>query len=217
MNLYKCNKKSGPTINVQSSKTVTAGTSQQTVTPDTGYDAMGEVVVNPTPSQTKSVTAGTTTTTVTPDSGKLLSSVSIAPTPSTPVTPSSSGTQFSAGLNNMSSSGWAYSSQPSTGTIKNKSLVNPVADNNTHSFTLSDTDYNLISSGKAIIVAGMVQYSASQGSYGGRLGIGLSQSSQFLNLINSSNIGSNKTIYYSFSISGTGTSGSGFIYLVYIE
>lgn len=219
MNLYRSNKKSGPTINVQSSKTVTAGTSQQTFAPDTGYDAMGEVVVNPTPSQSKSVTAGTTTTTVTPDNGKLLSSVSIAPTPSTPITPSSSGTQFSAGLNNMSSSGWAYSSQPSTGTIKYVPIVSPIQDNTHHTFTLSNNNYNLISSGKAILIAGIKSFQAtlpSQGSIGGNIQIGFN-TSLGLNIIDSSNIGSNKTIYYRFTIAAPSAGGDGFIYLVYIE
>lgn len=222
MNLYRSNKKSGPTINVQSSKTVTAGTSQQTVTPDTGYDAMGEVVVNPTPSQSKSVTAGTTTTTVTPDSGKLLSSVSIAPTPSTPITPSSSGTQFSAGLNNMSSSGWAYSSQPSGGTIKTKLLVNPsISTFDVGSFTLSDADYNLVKSGKAIIIAGMTYLTLSayqQQPYVTELKIGTLSQGQTDTIIDSSKIGSSKKLYYKFNtqMQGMGTN-TGFIYLVYIE
>lgn len=57
-------------------KTVTAGTSATTVTPDTGY-ALSSVTVNPTPSQSKSATPTTTAQTITPDSGKLLSSVSV--------------------------------------------------------------------------------------------------------------------------------------------
>lgn len=61
------------------SKTVTAGTSATTVMPDSGYDGLSEVTVNPTPSQTKSVTATTSTQTVTPDSGKLLSSITVNP------------------------------------------------------------------------------------------------------------------------------------------
>lgn len=78
-NLFRANKKGAPSINVQSSKIVTAGTSQQTFTPDTGYDAMEKVVVNPTPFQTKSVTATTRVQTVSPDSGKLLSQVTVNP------------------------------------------------------------------------------------------------------------------------------------------
>lgn len=57
-------------------KTVTAGTSATTVTPDTGY-ALSSVTVNPTPSQSKSATPMTSSQTITPDSGKLLSSVSV--------------------------------------------------------------------------------------------------------------------------------------------
>lgn len=57
-------------------KTVTAGTSATTVTPDTGY-ALSSVTVNPTPSQSKSATPSTSAQTISPDSGKLLSSVSV--------------------------------------------------------------------------------------------------------------------------------------------
>lgn len=57
-------------------KTVTAGTTATTVTPDTGY-ALSSVTVNPTPSQSKSATPTTSSQTITPDSGKLLSSVSV--------------------------------------------------------------------------------------------------------------------------------------------
>jgi hypothetical protein len=64
---------------VQASKTVTASTSTQTVTPDSGYHGIASVTVNPTPSQSKSVTATTSAQTVSPDSGKLLSSVTVNP------------------------------------------------------------------------------------------------------------------------------------------
>lgn len=57
-------------------KTVTAGTSATTVTPDAGY-ALSSVTVNPTPSQSKSATPTTSAQTITPDSGKLLSSVDV--------------------------------------------------------------------------------------------------------------------------------------------
>ena len=57
-------------------KTVTAGTTATTVTPDTGY-ALSSVTVNPTPSQSKSATPTTSAQTISPDSGKLLSSVSV--------------------------------------------------------------------------------------------------------------------------------------------
>lgn len=62
------------------SKTVTAGTSATAVTPDSGYDGLSSVTVNPTPSQAKTGTPTTrsaTAVTVTPDSGKLLSSVTV--------------------------------------------------------------------------------------------------------------------------------------------
>lgn len=60
-------------------KTVTAGTSATTVTPDQGY-ALSSVTVNPTPSQTKSAGPNVSTNKdVTPDSGYLLSKVTITP------------------------------------------------------------------------------------------------------------------------------------------
>ena len=66
-----------PFKTIQTSKTVTAGTSTSTVTPDSGYDGIGSITVNPTPSQSKTVTSSTSAQTVTPDSGKLLSSVTV--------------------------------------------------------------------------------------------------------------------------------------------
>lgn len=60
-------------------KTVTAGTSATTVTPDTGY-ALSSVTVNPTPTETKSDTPNVSTNkTVSPSSGKHLSQVTIQP------------------------------------------------------------------------------------------------------------------------------------------
>lgn len=70
-----------PFRKVQASKTVTAGTSAITVTPDSDNDGIASVTVNPTPSQSKSVTADVVAMTVTPDSGNLLSGVTVNPTP----------------------------------------------------------------------------------------------------------------------------------------
>ena len=58
-------------------KTVTAGTSAASVTPDSGK-VLSKVTYNPTPSQTKSASPSTSAQTISPDSGKLLSSVSIS-------------------------------------------------------------------------------------------------------------------------------------------
>lgn len=69
-------------------KTVTAGTSATTVTPDSGK-VLTKVTVNPTPSQSKSATPSTSAQTINPDSDKLLSSVTVAAMPTaTQATPS---------------------------------------------------------------------------------------------------------------------------------
>lgn len=143
-NMYLSKLKGGSSVNLQASKTVTAGTDQQTFTPDSGYDAMEEVVVNPTPST--SITPSNATpvdisanTLYKPTAaGKAVESVSnITPSNSSPAsmssggvyksdgagyaiesyqskTPSSGGTQFDAGMVKMSSGGYAYDSQPSS-------------------------------------------------------------------------------------------------------
>lgn len=72
-----------PFDKVQAGKTVTAGTSVKTVTPDGDYDGLASVTINPTPSQAKSITAATSAQTVSPDSGKLLSKVTVNPQPHT--------------------------------------------------------------------------------------------------------------------------------------
>lgn len=58
-----------PKAIVQSSKTVSASTSEQIVTPDNGYDALGQVVVNALNHQSKTVTPSTSEQIITPDSG----------------------------------------------------------------------------------------------------------------------------------------------------
>lgn len=60
------------------SKTVTAGVENITVNPDTGFDGLSSVTVQPTPTETKSATPSTSAQTITPSSGKHLASVSIS-------------------------------------------------------------------------------------------------------------------------------------------
>lgn len=62
---------------VAQEKTVTAGTSAASVTPDSGK-YLSKVTYNPTPSQVKSVAPSTSAQAVTPDSGKLLSKVNVS-------------------------------------------------------------------------------------------------------------------------------------------
>lgn len=67
------------------SKTVTPGTSAQTVTPDSGYDGLSQVTVGAVQVQEKSVTPGTSAQTVTPDAGKYLSKVTVGAVAGEPV------------------------------------------------------------------------------------------------------------------------------------
>lgn len=117
----KINVDVGAAPNLQQ-KTVTAGVTAETFQPDTGYDGMSQVTVNPTPSQSKTVTAGTSQTTVTPDNDKLLSSVVIDPTPSTAITPSnaspvslSSNTLYKPSASGYAISSYTTKSAPSSG------------------------------------------------------------------------------------------------------
>lgn len=59
------------------SKSVTPGTSAQTVTPDSGYDGLSQVTVGAVQVQEKTVTPSTSAQTVTPDAGKYLSKVTV--------------------------------------------------------------------------------------------------------------------------------------------
>ena len=67
------------------SKSVTPGTSAQTVTPDSGYDGLSQVTVGAVQVQEKSVTPGTSAQTVTPDAGKYLSKVTVEAVAGDPV------------------------------------------------------------------------------------------------------------------------------------
>ena len=60
------------------SKTISPSTSVQTVTADSGYDALSDVTVNAIQTETKSVTPTTSTQKVTPTSGKYLTEVSVS-------------------------------------------------------------------------------------------------------------------------------------------
>lgn len=62
-------------------KIVTPTTSQQIISPDTGFCGLGTVSVNAVPTEEKTATAGTSATTITPTSGKFLSAVTVNPTP----------------------------------------------------------------------------------------------------------------------------------------
>lgn len=66
-------------------KSVTPGTSAQTVTPDSGYDGLSQVTVGAVQLQEKSVTPSTSAQTVTPDAGKYLSKVTVGAVAGEPV------------------------------------------------------------------------------------------------------------------------------------
>lgn len=96
------------------SKTVTAGTNATTVVPDSGYDGLSDVTVNPTPSQEKTITPSLSSQTVTPDSGKLLSRVTI--NPYTP-TGNASTSDVLSGKTFMNSNGAQTGAMPNRGAV----------------------------------------------------------------------------------------------------
>lgn len=67
------------------SKSVTPSTSEQTVTPDSGYDGLSQVTVGAVQVQEKTVTPSTSAQTVTPDAGKYLSKVTVGAVAGEPV------------------------------------------------------------------------------------------------------------------------------------
>ena len=73
-------RKKGAKPPILQEKTAVAGTSNINVLPDSGYDGLAKVIVQPTPSQAKSSTPNTSTNKeITPDSGYLLEKVTIQP------------------------------------------------------------------------------------------------------------------------------------------
>lgn len=66
-------------------KNVTPSASEQTVTPDSGYDGLSKVTVGAVQVQEKTVTPGTSAQTVTPDAGKYLSKVTVGAVAGEPV------------------------------------------------------------------------------------------------------------------------------------
>ena len=73
--------------NLQASKTVAAGTSNVTVTPDSGYDGLEEVIVEPTPTIATYATPSETGRILYPPTGKYFSEVEIDPIPSEYIIP----------------------------------------------------------------------------------------------------------------------------------
>ena len=110
-------------------KTVTAGTSNVTVTPDSGYIGMSSVTVQPTPSQTKSATPSTSAQTISPDSGKLLSSVSVS--------------AISTQEKTVTSSRSAQTVTPDSGKYLSKVTVNALAPTGTYTASSRGTSLDM--------------------------------------------------------------------------
>ena len=116
-------------------KTVVAGTSNKTVTPDEGY-LLSSVVVQPTPAETTTVAAGTSNKIVTPNAGYFLSSVTVTPTPSETKTQA-------AGTSNVTVT-------PTSGKLLSKVTVTPTP-SETKTATPSTASQNITpSSGKLL-------------------------------------------------------------------
>lgn len=131
-------------------KTVTAGISAISVTPDTNK-LLSMVTVNPTPSEEKSTTAGTSATSVTPSSGKLMSKVTISPTPSEEKS-------VTAGTSNTSVT-------PSSGKLMSKVTVSPTPSQSKS--TTSSRSAQTISpdSGKLLSSVSIAKYPDASGNY----------------------------------------------------
>ena len=83
-------------------KSVTAGTSSTTVTPDSGK-YLSSVTVNPTPTETKTVTPTASSQSITPTSGKYLSKVTVNAIPSSYIIPSGTKTITENGTHDVKS------------------------------------------------------------------------------------------------------------------
>lgn len=127
-------------------KTVTAGTSDITVQADSGYDGLGTVTVQPTPTETGSATPTTSAQTVTPSSGKHLSSVSVGAIPSQYVVPTNITPSNSSPVS--LTSGSAYKPSANGYAISSYSSVTP--SNSSPVSLTSGSIYKMSGAGKAV-------------------------------------------------------------------